>query len=150
MKIMKYFLVTITMLVVLSLTALWAAPLGVGEFITKYFILFIVFYIGIFLFLALTSRCKPKEAISLAICSTPFLDYMYFSGYLFSIKYNDPLSLISTYILSYIIYAIFLVLSYKLNGNSKEPTIAKTIVHISFLIARILALILIIHSGILL
>lgn len=150
MKIMKYFLVTITMLVVLSLIALWAAPLGVGEFITNHYIVFIIFYIVFQIFLAFVTNLKAKNVISLLLYSSLFLDYMYFVGYLLAVQKDNPLKLVVIFIISYIIYALFLVFNYKMSGNFKELTTTKIIVQIAFLLVRVLVLILIIHSGIIL
>lgn len=150
MKIMKYCLVTITMLVVLSLAVLWAAPLGVGEFIINHYVVFIIFYIVFQIFLAFFTNLKAKNVISLLLYSSPFLDYMYFVGYLLAMQKDNPLKLVVMFIISYIIYALFLVFNYKMNDNFKELTVSKIIVQIAFLLVRVLALILIIRSGILL
>lgn len=150
MKIIKYVLGTIIFLTVVALVGLWAAPLDAGEFLMKHYVAVIILYIFAHVLIAFASDGKIKEAIALALCSSPFLDFMYFLAYLFTIKKNHPLELVITFIVSYIIYALMLVMNYKIKGKSAVLTSAKAVCQIILWFIRIAILTFIIHSGIML
>lgn len=150
MKIIKYVLGTIIFLTVVALVGLWAAPLGAGEFLMKHYVAVIILYIFAHVLIAFASDDKIKGAITLALCSSPFLDFMYFFAYLFTIKKNHSLELVITFIFSYIVYSLMLVINYKIKGKSAVLSSAKTICQIILWFIRIAILIFIIHSGIML